>query len=235
MAGDKVLVLGATGPAGIVLLRELLHRKHATIAYVRTPSKIPQDLEDDPLLEVVQGTMEDTASLSAVIATAYIIVSFLGPNDMRSPMPYPGYYSLMFPLMREHGVKRILAMCTPSVAESNDNFNLLVNIFIRRIFKLLAPGAYQCMQNVARVFRDEAQGLDWTLFRITAIPGESDADSWKRDREHSTYVGYVGDKDWKYWTNRSGLARWLVDTVEQGQGKWVGKLPAVSDRTTSRK
>lgn len=52
MAGDKVLVLGATGPAGIVLLRELLHREHATIAYVRTPSKIPQDLQNKPLLEV---------------------------------------------------------------------------------------------------------------------------------------------------------------------------------------
>jgi hypothetical protein len=52
MAGDKVLILGATGPAGIVLLREFLHRKHATIAYVRTPSKILQDLTSDPLLEV---------------------------------------------------------------------------------------------------------------------------------------------------------------------------------------
>ena len=49
MAGDKVLVLGATGPAGIILLRELLHRRHATIAYVRTPSKIPRDLKDSRL------------------------------------------------------------------------------------------------------------------------------------------------------------------------------------------
>jgi putative NADH-flavin reductase len=52
MAGDKILVLGATGPAGICLIRELLHRKHATIAYVRNPSKVPQDLASSPLLEV---------------------------------------------------------------------------------------------------------------------------------------------------------------------------------------
>ncbi|PKX91395.1 uncharacterized protein P174DRAFT_513910 [Aspergillus novofumigatus IBT 16806] len=199
MAGDKVLVLCATGPAGIVLLRELLHRKHPTIAYV------------------VQGTMEDTASLSEVIARAYIIVSLLGPNDMRGPMPYPDYYSSMFPLMREHNVKRILGMCTPAVADPRDNFSMLVNIFIQRIVQLLAPSAYQCMQTIARVFREEAQELDWTLFRITAIPGNADNESWAMDRVHSTYVGYVGDKGWKYWTNRSGLARWLVDTVEQGQ------------------
>lgn len=52
MAGDAVLVLGATGASGICLLRELLHRKHRTIAYVRSPHKIPDDLKSNPLLEV---------------------------------------------------------------------------------------------------------------------------------------------------------------------------------------
>jgi len=48
----RVLVLGATGPAGINLLRELLFRQHPTVAYVRNPSKIPEDLKANPLLEV---------------------------------------------------------------------------------------------------------------------------------------------------------------------------------------
>lgn len=54
MASPKILVLGATGPAGICLLRELLHRKHATRAYARNPSKIPEDLITNPLLEVLE-------------------------------------------------------------------------------------------------------------------------------------------------------------------------------------
>ena len=52
MAGDTVLVLGATGPSGICVVRELLHRNHRTIAYVRSPEKIPDDLKSNPLLEV---------------------------------------------------------------------------------------------------------------------------------------------------------------------------------------
>lgn len=52
MAGDAVLVFGATGPSGLCVLRELLHRNHHTIAYVRNPSKIPADLQSNPLLEV---------------------------------------------------------------------------------------------------------------------------------------------------------------------------------------
>ena len=52
MAGSKILVLGGTGPAGIVLLRELLFRGHATVAYVRNREKIPEDLAENELLEV---------------------------------------------------------------------------------------------------------------------------------------------------------------------------------------
>ena len=52
MSGPKVLVLGATGPAGICLLRELLSRNHATVVYARNPTKIPEDILSNPLLEV---------------------------------------------------------------------------------------------------------------------------------------------------------------------------------------
>ena len=34
------------------MLRELLHRKHATIVYARNPSKIPEELVSNSLLEV---------------------------------------------------------------------------------------------------------------------------------------------------------------------------------------
>jgi hypothetical protein len=120
------------------------------------------------------------------------------------------------------------------VLDPNDKWTFFVNVLIQGLFSRLVPGAYQCMQNVARVFKGEADGLEWTLFRIASIPGKADADSWKKGREHSTYVGYVGDKDWTYWTNRSGLARWLVDMVEQGQGDWIGKVPAVSNLAVAR-
>lgn len=52
MPGEKILVFGGSGPAGICLLRELLFRNHPTIAYVRNPSKIPAELSANPLLEV---------------------------------------------------------------------------------------------------------------------------------------------------------------------------------------
>jgi putative NADH-flavin reductase len=68
MTGPKILVLGATGPSGICLLRELLYRNHQTVAYVRNPTKIPADLAANPLLEVcrtllLRQTMEVSEDL----------------------------------------------------------------------------------------------------------------------------------------------------------------------------
>lgn len=54
MAGDKILVLGGTGPAGICVLRELVFRKHSIVVYARNPSKIPSDLATNSLIEVIK-------------------------------------------------------------------------------------------------------------------------------------------------------------------------------------
>ncbi|KAH8890439.1 NAD(P)-binding protein [Thozetella sp. PMI_491] len=234
MAGDKVLVLGATGPSGICLLRELLHRGHATIAYARTPSKIPEDLASNPLLEVIQGAMEDTEALSAAIAKSKIIVSLLGPNQFSAPMPYPSYYSTIFKLMRDNGVKRILAMSTVSADVPEDKSQLLISFLVLAV-RLLVPAGYRVMRDIAKVFKDEADGLDWTIYRLAFIPGGDDEASWKTDRQHTAHAGYVGDGKFKSWMKRAGLARWLVDCVEGEQTKWIGKLPAVSDLGVDKK
>jgi uncharacterized protein YbjT (DUF2867 family) len=52
MAGDKILVLGGTGPAGICLLRELVFQKHPTVVYARRPDKVPADVASNDLIEV---------------------------------------------------------------------------------------------------------------------------------------------------------------------------------------
>jgi nucleoside-diphosphate-sugar epimerase len=57
MAGSKVLVLGGTGPAGICVVRELLHRKIGTMVFCRSPDKIPEDLANNTLLEVRKQTL----------------------------------------------------------------------------------------------------------------------------------------------------------------------------------
>jgi hypothetical protein len=63
VAYSRIVVFGGTGP-GICLLRELLFRNHAVVAFARNPGKIPEDLLSDPLLE---------ASLQELLLSMYCI------------------------------------------------------------------------------------------------------------------------------------------------------------------
>ncbi|KAF2180360.1 NAD(P)-binding protein [Zopfia rhizophila CBS 207.26] len=211
MTGSKVLVLGGTGPAGICLLRELAYRNHATVVYARNPYKIPKDLVSNPLIEVIKGEMDDLVALSTAVDQSSTVISLLGPNindgKINPTLFADCYKSSVFPLMRRHGVRRIIAMGTISIVRPEDRWTFF--------------------QSMVVLF--EAQGLDWTVFRIASIPGKSDEASWRKDREDGeVFVGWVGEKGWTGVQKRGALTRWLVDAAEGGAEEWVGKMPAVS-------
>ncbi|KAL3475233.1 hypothetical protein BJX99DRAFT_160582 [Aspergillus californicus] len=236
MAGTKILVLGGTGPAGICLLRELVFRKHEIVVYARNPSKIPEDLASNGLLEVVKGEMNDIDSLSPAMAKCHIVISLLGPNILdrnMSPTLYSDFYkSSVFPLMRQHGIRRIFAMGTISIVRPEDKRSLTRSAVVYLVW-FFANSAYRNILNIADVFDTQADGLDWTIFRIAGIPGKDDEDSWKKDREDGeAFVGWVGENGWAASQRRGALARWLVDAAEGGAESWVGKMPAVCKKSS---
>ncbi|KAL2832475.1 hypothetical protein BDW59DRAFT_139311 [Aspergillus cavernicola] len=236
MAGSKILVLGGTGPAGICLVRELVYRNHETVVYARNPSKIPEDLISHQLLEVVKGEMDDLDALSTAMANCSIVISLLGPNILdrkMSPTLFADMYKTsVFPLMRQHGIRRILAMGTISIVRPEDHWTLARSALVPLV-RIFANSAYQNILNIKNVFDHGANGLDWTVFRIAQIPGNPDEESWRRDREDGeAFVGWVGENGWTSSQRRGALARWLVDAAEGKAEDWVGKMPAVCKKGT---
>ncbi|RSL55388.1 hypothetical protein CEP54_009436 [Fusarium duplospermum] len=232
MPGSKVLVVGGTGPAGICLLRELIHRNHEVVAFARNPKKIPEDVSSSPLIEIIEGQLEDTEVLSTAVSKSYVVVSLLGPNinglKMDPSVMADFYKRSLFPAMRQHGVKRVYAMGTISIVRPEDSRSLLRYCMVAFV-RLVAGGAYRTVINISQTFEEDAKGLDWTIYRIAGIPGGSDHESWKRDREDGkAFVGWVGETGWTMSQRRGALARWLVDAVEDGLTEWIGKMPAVS-------
>ncbi|KAI9035506.1 uncharacterized protein KD926_003434 [Aspergillus affinis] len=202
---------------------------HATVAYARNPSKIPEDIASNPDLEIIAGEIHDLAALSQAVAQSSVILSLLGPNLHErgiTPALLADYYqSSVFPLMRQNGVRRIFAMGTLSIVRPEDHQTFLrpmAALFVR----LIANTAYQNVLNIAAVFDHEAHDIDWTVFRIAHIPGNSDHASWKTDRDVEAFVGWIGENGWTGSQTRGALARWLVDAAESGMTEWVGKMSA---------
>lgn len=232
MSPSKILVLGGTGPAGICVLHELLHRNHDVVAYARSPSRIPSELSSNPLLTIIQGEMSDYKAFSSALKGCSAIISHLG-GDINNPNVSPTLYSDMYrntiiPAMRERGVKKILLMGTIAISRPEDSF-ILMRPIVLTYLKLFAKNLYRNIINTEELFENEAGDLDWTIFRIAAIPGEPDVESWRKGREEGKlYVGPIGAKGWTMNTNRSLLARWLVDAAEGKAEEWVRKMPAVT-------
>ncbi|KAH8155989.1 hypothetical protein CIB48_g12257, partial [Xylaria polymorpha] len=190
---------------------------------------------------IIEGEMNDMEALSNAVAKCSAIISLLGPkiNDrMESPTLFADIYkNNIFPLMRKHNIRRILAMGTLSIQRPEDSWTLfqpMVVFFVR----LMASGVYRNIINVAAAFEHDATDLDWTVFRIAQIPGDSDEGSWKNDREEDggePFVGWIGEKGWTTHVKRAVLTRWLADAADgkadAADGKadaWVGKMPAIS-------
>ncbi|OSS51107.1 hypothetical protein B5807_04458 [Epicoccum nigrum] len=232
MAPSKIFVLGGTGPAGICLLRELLYRHHSVVAYARNPSKIPSDLASNPLLTTIQGSTSDAPALSSAMHGCTTVLSHLGAqitDSHISPSLYVDMYrGAIVPAMRDNGIKRIFLMGTVAITKPEDSFTLMTPLVLAYM-KLFARPVLQNLLGIADFFEKQATDLEWTVFRIASIPGESDEESWRKGREEGKlYEGPVGSKGWTMNTNRSALARWLVDGAEDGKEEWVRKMPAVT-------
>lgn len=176
--------------------------------------------------------MSDYNTFSSALKGCSVIISHLG-GDINNPHSNPTLYTDMYrntiiPAMREHGIKKILLMGTMAISRPEDAI-VLMRPLVMAYLRLKANDMYRDLISNKDMFENEASDLDWTIFRIAAIPGESDEESWRKGREEGElYVGPMGAKGWTMNTNRSLLARWLVDAVQGKAEDWVRKMPAVT-------
>ncbi|KAH7173063.1 hypothetical protein DER46DRAFT_572054 [Fusarium sp. MPI-SDFR-AT-0072] len=231
MAGDKILVFGATGPAGIVLLRELLYRKLPALAYCRNPSKIPNDLASHPLLEVIKGDMSHREAITRAVAKSRAIISLLGPNSTRQHKntEFADYYRTIVSLMKEHQVHRLLALGTTAIYQPDDQSSIS-RALMCNLIKVVAGGAYHNFIAIQDYFENmKDSSIEWTVFRLGNLSGLGDQSAWEADREGGeAFAGPVGAPGFTAGISRSILARWLVDVAAANPAKWVRQMPAVS-------
>jgi hypothetical protein len=102
--------------------------------------------------------MDDTSALSAAIAKSSLIVSLLGPRGVRNHPPYAAWYLIILNLMREHGVKRILAPCAAAANQPGDSFHLVGFVMVL-LARVVFPELYTTARSIEQVFKGEGQGL----------------------------------------------------------------------------
>ncbi|OCK85799.1 NAD(P)-binding protein [Lepidopterella palustris CBS 459.81] len=217
MASKTIVVLGGTGPTGIIFIEKAIQRGHNVVVYARNPSKLGEKLASDSKVKVIKGGLLNEELLSSAIQGSDAIVSVLGPSSLKTP---PGTftepYKLVFKLMRQHGVKRILAMGTDSITDSKDKSSLVARLMVFVVWLLGRP-TWQEIVNIGKTF-DGATDLDWTIYRLGLV---------KNGPDGPAEATHVGSKTWGSTINRNELAGWLLDQVEKAEPEYVREKPAL--------
>jgi putative NADH-flavin reductase len=166
----KLVVFGATGNVGQRVAAEALRRGHEVTGVVRDPDAVQSP---DPRVRLVKGDATNAESVAQVARGADAVVSAISPRPNARGLPAPSLQENARALtkgLRAADVKRVLYVGGASSLEVTPG-------------KALAdmpdfPEAYRDEAREGRealdVFRNEANGLDWSYLSPAAeiAPGK---------------------------------------------------------------
>ena len=205
----RILVLGATGKTGRLIVEQALSRGWQVTALVRDPTRLGVAHAQ---LTVVTGDMMNAASLATAIGQQCdAVVSALGVYAKQPITALTDATRLQVEAMRKLGCVRIVVVSSLGAGNSRGQGTLFVRAIQRWILKHVL---------VDKTGKEEvlrASGLEWTSLR----PPQLTDDPALRD-DLVTWTGTeVPQRKMSWKVSRATVARYALDAVEHR--RWVGE------------
>ena len=215
----KILLFGATGRTGKLLLQKALGDGHEVTAIVRTPSKL-----DGLGAKIIEGTPYDKKTVEKAIDNCDVVISTLNVSrvsdspwaKLRAPKDMISH-SIQNALdaMQGNGAKRIIVMSTLGAGDSWTRTPFVVKLVVS-------------FSNLKYAFRDHTwqeellakSDRDWTVIRIpilTEEEGEKDVIAKKLNDDTK-----INRK-----INRESVARFILNIL--GDGNYYKTIVAISN------
>jgi putative NADH-flavin reductase len=205
----RILLLGATGRTGRLLLTQAISRGHEVRVVVRDRHKIRVK---DPGLFVLQGHPADKACLGKMMGGCDAVLSTLNIsryNDfpwapLRTPKNFlSDVMSQVISLSEEHGVGRIIFTSAWGVGETESELPGWFRWLVKKS-NLRYPYA-DLLSTEALLKRTP---LEWTAVRPTVLTNSKKIVPAK--------VSYPGNKPSSLFISRASVASFMLDALEQG-------------------
>lgn len=203
----KIVVFGVTGNVGRRVAAEALSRGHEVVGVTRDPAKSAEV----PGVSLVAGDATDAAQVAQVVRGADAVISAVSPrpgSTGAAPKLVDAARGLIAGL-REAGVKRLIVVGGAASLEVAPGVALLDTPGF--------PDAYRAEATEGRdalaVFRNEAQGLDWTFVSPAAEIGPGERTGSYR----TTIDQFITDENGQSHISFEDYAVALLDEVEKPQ------------------
>jgi uncharacterized protein YbjT (DUF2867 family) len=158
----KILVLGATGATGRLIVSKAVAKGYEVVALVRSKAKA----SDLPDVELVEGDARDAAALTRAIAGCDAVVSSLGTpmSPFREVTLLSTATRALVGVMAKQNIRRLVCITGLGAGDSRGHGGFF---FDRLFLPLMLRKVYQDKDRQEDVIRSST--LDWTLIRPTVL------------------------------------------------------------------
>lgn len=158
----KILVLGATGATGRLIVSKALAEGHDVVALVRSKAKA----EDLTGAELVEGDARDAAALTRAIAGCDAVVSSLGTamSPFREVTLLSTATRALVGVMEQQNIRRLLCITGLGAGDSRGHGGFF---FDRLLLPLMLRKVYEDKDRQEDAIRGST--LDWTIVRPTVL------------------------------------------------------------------
>ena len=173
----KVLIFGATGETGRLLVTYGLQKKHGITAFVRHPSKLGIRHEN---LSIFKGDVSDYKKVESALAGHDGAISALGPSSpfKRNPVLVKGIQNIVKAMHRQK-VSRFIYQSFIGVHEYRSELGFVLNKIMPVVLNSVIKDHEEKEQSVI------TSDLQWTIVRCSMLT-HGPATTTYRDGEHIT-------------------------------------------------
>ncbi len=204
----KVLVLGATGGTGRLIVRDAKAKGHSVVALVR--SKARADL---PGVDMIEGEVRDEATLVRALDGCDAVISTLGTGmGFRRVDLLTVATQALVTAMTRNGVRRLVCISALGVGDSRGHGGF---VFDRLFQPLLLSQAYKDKDGQESAIR--ASSLDWVVVRPAML---TDDPARGKIRAVANLASVNGGK-----IARADVARFVVEQLTADT--WLRQTPVL--------
>lgn len=214
----KITVFGATGQIGKLLVKQALDEGYQVVAYARDGAKLAG--LKNPRLSIVEGELNNPKRIEEAVIGSDAVLSMLGPIEWKKvgSLPIAEGTRNIVNAMKKHGVKRFIAIGTPSSIRDpkNDKPTIIMKLLSLSV-KYTMANAFQEFDRIGDII--QKSGLDWTIVRFLQPTDEPKKGVVKH--------GFVGKTKLGMKTTRADIADFALKQVIDRT--YIGKMPAISN------
>lgn len=153
----RVLVLGATGGVGRLVVENALKRRHEVTALVRSPEKVG-DLAS-PVTVVTGDALDPRAVANAVTGQSAVIYA-LGAGNVRHTSLFSDSTRVLLTAMTQHAVRRLICVTGVGAGDTKGHGGFFYD---RLVYPLFTKGVYADKDKQESLIRESQ--TDWTIVR----------------------------------------------------------------------